>query len=109
AVAKYGEFQELVAEVGRDPKVTKQTTRRLMSLATYPAVDDFSDGLDDMIDNDVHVEGSRHVEWNSPTKVTASKVVFKQCRSPGDWAFVKAGQRDPQTTNRVREVTVIKA
>lgn len=108
AVNKYAEFEGFVDEVGRDPEVTRKTSRRLASLATNPAVEDFSDGLDDLIENDVHVEGKREVEWTSPMKVTNDKVTFTQCRSPGDWALVKGNEREPQTTNTIRKVTVIK-
>lgn len=108
AVRKYAEYEDFVDEVGRDLKDTKENARRLVSLTVPPVTKDYTDSLDELIDNDIHIEGSRKVEWSSPVKVTDSKVVFKQCQSPGNWVAIQGDQKETEEANTVSKVTVVK-
>lgn len=108
AVDRYAEFQRFVERVGREPKVTKEMTVELAGLATKPATDEFSDGLDELIRNDAHTEGQREVAWSSPVSVEDDEVVFVQCETPGTWVLVGAdGDRVPQEGSTVTKVTAI--
>lgn len=109
AVQKDAEYQAFVDRVAADPKVTDERTVELAKLATKPAINDFSDEIEDLIRNDVHSEGHREVAWTSPVSVKAGKeVVFLQCTTPGTFALVGDGQRFPDKANVVTKVTVIK-
>ena len=108
AVRKYAEYEDLVDETNHDPKDTKENARRLVSLTVPPETKHFTDSLDELIDNDIHIEGSRKVEWSSPVKVSDAKVVFKQCQSPGNWVAIQGDQKEAEEANSVSKVTVVK-
>lgn len=108
AVRKYAEYQDFVDETNHEPKDTKENARRLVSLTIPPETEHFTTGFDELIDNDIRIEGSRKVEWSTPVKVTDDKVVFKQCESPGTWVAIQGDQKETEHANTVSKVTVVK-
>lgn len=107
AVRKYAEYQDFVDDTNHEPQDTKENARRLASLTIPPVTKDFTEGFDELIDNDIHIEGSHKVEWSSPVKVTGDKVIFKQCQSPGTWVAIQGDQKETEDGNTVRKVTVV--
>lgn len=109
AVAKYDEYLAFVARTGAAPdQDTEAIARELATYTVMPATQDFSDSLDELRVNNARTEGQPGNGWTSPMEVSAERVEFQRCNTPGDWALVgEDDRRVEQEENSISNVTMV--